>query len=179
MGTDVPPDVGVVVDPGRGDELVRHLEEVRVVAEVARHLEARVAADDLGAGAGVAGVDPLLKRRVGAECLQHRQVEAKGVGEPDRRLGVGRADVDVEAAGRRPQQAAEVLPHDLVAGLVDQHGLVRRRGGMQAASEQNEAGLGDGSAQLPELLEDLVGIAADLRLQLDLFGEDLGRDPLG
>ena len=107
MGPDVPPDVGVVVDSGCGDQLVGDVAEVFVVAELARHLEAGVAAHDLRAGAGVAGVDPFLEGRVRAQRLQGRQVEAEGVCDPHRDLRVGDADVNVKAAGRRPQQTPE------------------------------------------------------------------------
>jgi hypothetical protein len=71
-------------------------------------------------------------------------------------------------------EASEILLHDLVAGLVDQDRFPAGGGGVQAAGKQLETGLPYAKAQLAQLLQHLVRRAADSRLQLDLFGEDLG-----
>ena len=64
----VPPEVGVVGDAGGDDQLVGDAEEFLVVAEGARHFEARVAGDDRGAGAGEAGVGAFAEGRVGGSA---------------------------------------------------------------------------------------------------------------
>ncbi len=65
----------------------------------------------------MAGIGAAAERGVGAERLQDRQVEPKGVGQADGGLGIRHADMDVEAARRGTQQAAEVLADDLVTGF--------------------------------------------------------------
>jgi hypothetical protein len=83
--------------------------------------------------------------------------------------------VNVQSAGRRPQQAAEILSDHLVAGVGDERGRIDA-GGMKARSEQMEPGVGYRAPQLGQVGQHLVGSVADPRLQLDLFGEDLRRD---
>ena len=75
------------------------------------------------------------ERRVGGQGLQQRQIRA-GRCRPDRRLGVGHPDVDVQRAGRRPAQQPAQLGVDLVvARLVDVDDVAERPAGMDAGAE--------------------------------------------
>jgi hypothetical protein len=102
-------------------------------------------------------------------------VVAQGVGDLDRGFGIGHPDVDVQRRGRRAEQARQVLLDDVVARLGDQVrlALVVR---MEPGTDYLDAAAADGPSQPRQLLERLGRVVADPGLQLDLAGEDLGRD---
>ena len=81
--------------------------------------------------------------------------------------------MDVEAAGRRPKQVAEVLEDGLVARFLDQGRATRVSARVQPRAERPEARFGHLLARRAQLLQHLAGGVADAGLQLDLFGEDL------
>ena len=178
MRPHVPPDVGVVVDPGRLDQLVGDRQELLVVAELARHFEARVGADLGGAGARHAAVGAVAEGRVGGQRGQHRQAQAHRVGDPHGGLRVGHADVDVEARGRRREQARQVLFDHVVARLRHQLGPRRRRRDGRPRRAARPRSPAPPCAGPPSSVAAAAGVAADPRLQLDLGGEDLGADGL-
>ena len=85
------------------------------------------------------GVGAVPERRVGRQRGEGRQPQPHRVGDPDRGLGIGHADVDVEAGRRRREQAREILLDHVVARLGDQLRLAAVVG-MDPGAEQADPG---------------------------------------
>src|SRR5215203_7243834 len=75
----VPPDVGVVLQPTGGADLVRHPTEVLEVVELGSHRGPGITSEDHGAGTGQAGVLAEPKWRVGGQRIEQRDMNADAV----------------------------------------------------------------------------------------------------
>ncbi len=106
-------------------------------------------------------------------------MQAQAVEGADRRLRVGHADVDVQAADRRRDGIAEQLADLLVALLVGDLALALLGRGMRAGAEQPDAGREHAGAQRCERASGLAGGRADVGDQLDLRGVQLALDFAG
>ena len=121
MGSHVVPEVGVVLDRAAVDERLHARLEVLPAVEARRQPDARERAEDRHAAGGQARLLAAPQRRVGRQRDQQRHIGAQVVGDVDRLLGIGHADVHVHAehellardeAERANQPAVAVVADD-------------------------------------------------------------------
>jgi hypothetical protein len=136
----VPPEERVVLEVAGGDRRRRRLGVVLVGGERARDLRAAQAAEEGGARALQAGVDPEPERRVRGQRAERRQVVAQPVARPDGGLGVRHRDVDVDGARRRPAHQAPVAGEDRRVALGREVGdIAMGGGGVDAGADHGPA----------------------------------------
>ena len=166
----VPPEEGRLGHRVAADQHVDRLDVLGVVGEVAGDADPGEGLEERRPRRGEAGVAALPEGRVDRERQQQRDVGAEAVGGVDRRLGVGHADVDVEAEGRlAPGQLAHRAVDELVA-------LAGRDDDLLPDREGVGAGAGGPHRERPQ---DRVELAAQRRQLLDRVGDpgvDAGLD---
>ena len=176
MGSQLPPEPGVVGHAGRARQQRLELPEVIEVPQRTGHPGAGPGADRHLAGRGQAGVPAVAKRRVRGQRLEQREVAAKPVEDPDGGLRVRHPDVDVQPADRRGGGVAEQVPDLLIPFLVGDLGVVLAGRGMRPRPDQTGAGHPHRVPHRAELVDRVAGVCAHLTDELHLAGMQLGLD---
>jgi hypothetical protein len=117
-----------------------------------------------------------MERGVGGQGLEQRQIAAQAVEDAHRRLGIGHADVHVQAAHRRDHRVAEQEADALVTVLVGDRRLALTGGRMGPGPEQARPGGQHGAAHLGQLGGGRPDAVVDARDQLNLAGVELALD---